>query len=56
MTKLSFALRLLLAGLCGLASSHLLAQSPQHIVFTGLRSVASQGQFNAVKTDASGNL
>ncbi len=56
MTKPLFALRLILAGLCGLASSHLLAQNPQHIVFTGLRSVANQGQFNAVKTDASGNL
>jgi trimeric autotransporter adhesin len=56
MTKPQFALRLLLAGLCGLASSHLLAQSSQHIVFTGLRSVANQGQFNAVKTDATGNL
>ncbi|HWW22842.1 MAG TPA: SBBP repeat-containing protein, partial [Edaphobacter sp.] len=60
MTKPQFALRLLLAGLCGLASSHLLAQSPQHIAFTGLRSTASPSsnpaQFNAVKTDASGNL
>ncbi len=56
MTKTSFALRLLLAGLCGLASSQILAQNPQHLVFTGLRSVTSQGQFNAVKTDATGNL
>ena len=29
---------------------------PQQLVFTGLRSVANQGQFNAVQTDASGNL
>ena len=28
----------------------------QQLVFTGLRSVANQGQFNAVQTDASGNL
>jgi trimeric autotransporter adhesin len=56
MTKLLFALRLLLAGLCGLVSSQLFAQSPQHIVFTGLRAVDSQGQFDAVKTDATGNL
>ena len=56
MTKTSFALRLLLAGLCGLASPLVRAQNPQHLVFTGLRSVASQGQFNAVKTDAAGNL
>ena len=56
MTKTSFALRLLLAGLCGLASPPVRAQNPQHLVFTGLRSVASQGQFNAVKTDAAGNL
>jgi len=56
MTKTSFALRLILAGLCGLASLHLLAQNPQHLVFTGLRALTDQSQFNAVKTDATGNL
>ena len=29
---------------------------PQQIVFAGLRSVAHQGQFNAVASDATGNL
>src|SRR6202789_4059861 len=29
---------------------------PQQLVFTGLRTVANQGQFNAVQSDASGNL
>jgi len=56
MTKTKFALRLLLAGLCTLASATLAAQNTQQLVFTGLRSVASQGQFNAVQTDTSGNL
>ena len=56
MTKTKFALRLILAGLCGLASATLPAQNTQQLVFTGLRSVASQGQFNAVQTDPSGNL
>ncbi|HEY6374146.1 MAG TPA: SBBP repeat-containing protein [Edaphobacter sp.] len=49
-----------LAGLCTLASATLpvriQAQNTQQLVFTGLRSVASQGQFNAVQTDPSGNL
>ena len=29
---------------------------PQQLVFAGLRAAASQGQFNAVKSDPSGNL
>src|SRR6266851_3807812 len=60
MTKPSFALRLLLAGLCGLVSITLHAQNPQQLVFAGLRATASPtsnpAQFNAVKTDATGNL
>src|SRR5258708_1096489 len=56
MTKPSFALRLLFAGLCGLVPISLHAQNPQQLVFTGLRASASQGQFNSVKIDASANL
>ncbi len=44
----------LLLGLCGAACAQ--APGPQQLVFAGLRSVAQQGQFNAVATDASGNL
>ncbi len=32
------------------------AQNTQQLIFAGLRSVAQQGQINAVQTDASGNL
>src|SRR5216683_375848 len=60
MTKPSFALRLLLAGLCGLVSITLHAQNPQQLVFAGRRATASPtsnpAQFNAVKSDAAGNL
>src|SRR5216683_2965389 len=60
MTKPSFALRLLLAGLCGLVSITLHAQNPQQLVFAGRRASASPtsnpAQFNAVKSDAAGNL
>jgi hypothetical protein len=61
MKKTSFSLRLLIAGLCGLLpSSPLPAQSPQQLVFTGLRAsgspATSPAQFNAVKSDAAGNL
>jgi trimeric autotransporter adhesin len=56
MTKTKFAFCLFLAGLCGLAPAILPAQNTQQLVFTGLRSVASQGQFNAVQTDSSGNI
>lgn len=52
------ALCLALAGTFGLLVSSLPAQNtgPQQLVFAGLRSVANQGQFNAVQVDASGNL
>ena len=57
-----FAKILVCAGVCVLLSaSALSAQNPlptgpQQLAFTGLRSVAFQGQFNAVQTDAQGNL
>ncbi|MCU1224497.1 MAG: hypothetical protein JWQ42_2590 [Edaphobacter sp.] len=61
MKKTSFSLRLLIAGLCSLVpSSRLPAQSPQQLLFTGLRASGSPAsnpaQFNAVKSDAAGNL
>jgi hypothetical protein len=45
--------------ICLFAPANLLSQTSQtqqQLVFTGLRAVASQGQFNAVHSDASGNL
>ncbi len=59
-TFLSRARRLLLC-LCALTLSHstsLQAQTPgpQQLAFTGLRTAAGQGQFNAVQSDSSGNL
>ena len=49
---------------CLIAGSRLLSPSllpaqiagPQQLLFVGLRSVAQQGQFNAIQTDASGDL
>lgn len=53
-------LRTLLAGIftgaCLLASLRAQTTVPQQLLFSGLRTVAHQGQFNAVATDASGNL
>ena len=51
---------LLLGALCVLLPG-LLAQAPatttaQQLVFSGLRSVAQQGQINGVKSDSAGNL
>ena len=54
----SLPLRLLilsLVALCALGSQRLVAQS-QQLAFIGLHAVASQGQFNAVQSDPSGNL
>jgi len=61
MKKTSFSLRLLIASLCGLIPAFPLpAQSPQQLVFTGLRAsgapATNPAQFNAVKSDATGNL
>ncbi|GGA54563.1 hypothetical protein GCM10011507_02310 [Edaphobacter acidisoli] len=52
------ALCLALAGTFGLLVSSLSAQNtgPQQLLFAGLRSVANQGQFNAVQADAGGDL
>ncbi len=46
------------AGIFGLLVSSLVAQNtgPQQLQFAGLRSVASQGQFNAVQVGAGGDL
>src|ERR1700742_1026056 len=63
-TLLSRARRLLLC-ICALTlllPSHLQAQTSiqppgqQQLAFTGLRTVAGQGQFNAVESDSAGNL
>lgn len=56
--KSSLSPRLLLASLvalCGLSFPRLIAQK-QQLLFAGLRSVASQGQFNAVLSDPTGNI
>ncbi len=48
---------ILAIALLSLFAQGLHPQTPsQQLVFAGLRSVASQGQFNGVKTDASGNI
>jgi trimeric autotransporter adhesin len=62
--KTPHSLRLLAAGLCGLmalahapgAAQSIQPTGPQQLVFAGLRTVANQGQFNAVQSDAFGNL
>ena len=46
----------LLAALATLPAASQTATGAQQLAFAGLRSVANQGQFNAIKTDASGNL
>ncbi|HMF53935.1 MAG TPA: SBBP repeat-containing protein, partial [Edaphobacter sp.] len=46
----------LLYGLMTAAVPALLAQNAQHLAFAGLRAVAGRGQFNAVKSDAAGEL
>jgi len=54
------ALCILLAGLFAgfglLPSLRAQTAGPQQLIFAGLRTVAHQGQFNAVRTDTSGNL
>lgn len=53
-------LRTLLAGIfagaCLLPSARAQTTGPQQLLFSGLRTAAHQGQFNAVATDTSGNL
>lgn len=56
MTTTRSLLRPLLCLLCLVAASTLLAQQTQQLVFTGIRSVASQGQFNAVQSSPNGDL
>src|SRR5215469_12625575 len=56
MMKRSSFLCLLLAALFGLVTSSITAQTTQQLAFAGLLSSGHQGQFNAVQTDASGNL
>jgi hypothetical protein len=59
MMKTRFSLGLVLPviciAVCILVPANLLSQT-QQLVFTGLRAIASQGQFNSVQSDASGNL
>ena len=56
MMKTRLPLRLILCVLSTLISAALPAQQTQQLVFTGLRSVASQGQFNAVLSAPNGDL
>ncbi len=55
MTKTRFSLRLILCVFSILLSGSLPAQQ-QQLVFTGLRAVANQGQFNAVQSAPNGDL
>lgn len=56
MMKIRSSLRLILCVFCTLIPAALLAQQTQQLVFTGLRAVASQGQFNAVQSAPNGDL
>lgn len=56
MMKTRSSLRLILCVLSFFIAPILPAQQTQQLIFTGLRSVASQGQFNAVQSAPNGDL
>jgi hypothetical protein len=54
--KIQRIIYLALSGLLAVGAPLLHAATPQQLLFSGLLSGNHQGQFNAVKTDASGNI
>ncbi len=56
MMKIRFSLRFILSAICILIPATLSAQQAQQLIFTGLRAVANQGQFNAVQSAPNGDL